>query len=418
MAENNFFGIEDVPVDETATDSLFGDATLPDASDLKDIKTREAEAKLKQEQETKRKEAELLAKKTEEDKKKKTIVAKTKEDAAEEETLDAEETLFGGEKKKDDDESTEEDENADEENKKEEDDEEKTQFEILSESLYKAGVFQPEVDEDGEETIHVAKTPQEFKKLFEVQMEVGTYQKINTFLSRFGEDRQQLFDAIFNKGIDPKEYLPVYNSIQSFENLPADTEENQEKIVREFYKRSGIPEEKINKKIQTLKDTAYLQDEAETFLPQIVSQDKAAAKKQVDDKEANQKAEDAKDGAYKSSIAKILTEKIKTKEFDGIPVTEKRGQEAYDFLYNKKWQSSDGKKYTDFDKFFLELNKPENHALKVKISLLALDSFDLTKVKSKAISDETNELFSEFTQKKTKKANKQKTAATSAWNNL
>lgn len=416
MAADNFFGIETLSVDENATDSLFGEPLDGNADDLKGVEAAKAEAavKAKQAEEAKKKAAEEAAKKAEETKKKGGVVPpKTKEELEVEETLNPEDTLFG-EAIKEENEVGEED----PENETQEDEKEKNQFEILSESLYKAGVFQPEIDEDGEETIHVAKTPEEFKKLFEVQKEVGMYQMINNYLSRHGQDRQELFDAIFEKGVDPKEYLPIYNSIQTFENLTLESEENQEKVVREFYKRSNIPEDKISKKIQTLKDTAYLQEEAETFHPQIVAQDKAAAKKQEDDKQAATKAEEARDSQYKASIAKILTEKMKAKEFDGIPLTEKRAQQAYDYLYNKKWQSPDGKKYTDFDKFVLELNKPENHALKVKAGLLFLENLDLTKVKNKAVSDETNELFSEFTTKKVKKANKQKTAASAAWNNL
>jgi hypothetical protein len=419
MAENNFFGIEDDFVEsESVNDALFSDA-LTDDTNLQSIKDKEAaDAKKKEEEEKKKAEEAKKATATKQTppakKEGEASTTKDKDEAIEE--VDAEESLFGEPdkgKKPGVAEKTE----TEEEPEVEIEEGDKSQFELLSESLYKAGIFKGEVDEDtGEETTHIAKTPEEFKKLFEGQLQMGMYQMINTYLSRFGEDRQQLFDAIYEKGVDPKEYLPVYNTLQSFKGLSIEADEsNQEKVVREFYTRAGIPEDKINKKIQTLKDTSYLQDEAETFLPQIIQQDEDRLKKQEADKEANRVAEEQKDAHYKTSIVKILTEKIKAKEFDGIPLTEKRAQQAFDYLYNKKWQSGD-KKYTDFDKFILELNRPENHALKVKIGLLALDNFDLSKVKKQAISTESNELFSELTTKKTKQANKQKATAPADWN--
>jgi len=138
-------------------------------------------------------------------------------------------------------------------------------------------------------------------------------------------------------------------------------------------------------------------------------------KDQEDKKAAEIEGEKQKDIQYKNSLVKILSEKIQAKEFDGIPVSEQTAQKAFDFLYNKKWQGKDGKKFTDFDKFVLELNKPENHALKIKAGLLFQNNLDLSKVQKKAVSKESSELFSEFATKKTKQATKQK-AAPAPWN--
>jgi len=413
---DNFFGIEDeFSESNRVNDVLFADT---DPNELEDVKKVKEKA-----------DAEAAANKLAEEKAKAKAKtqppppkAKTEEKADEEEITDPSEHLFGEKKKvgAEGKEEKPEDEEENDENKDDDNDEgaddDKSQFEILSKSLYQAGVFTADVDpETGEEVVHTAKTPEEFKKLFEYQKQRDMFAMLDNHLSKFGEDRQELFDAIFNKGVDPKEYLPVYNRIEDFESLTTDTEANQERIVSEWYRRSGVPEDKIAGRIQKLKDISELQADAEEALPLLISQDKKALKDQEDKKAAEIEGEKQKDIQYKNSLVKILSEKIQAKEFDGIPVSEQTAQKAFDFLYNKKWQGKDGKKFTDFDKFVLELNKPENHALKIKAGLLFQNNLDLSKVQKKAVSKESSELFSEFATKKTKQATKQK-AAPAPWN--
>lgn len=416
MAEN-LFGIEDAFSEtEEVTNTLFSD---DDPDKLEEIKKQEEEKKKKEEKEKEEKlKADAAAKAAAAKKvvpnKQQTTTTKEKDEVIE----NVEDHLFG---EGDDDDplkttTTTTTVDEDDEDDDSSGDENLNQFEVLSKELYTLGVFNPEFDEDGQEVPVIAKSGQEFKELFESQIQTGMYAMLENHLSRFGEDRLQLFDAIFTKGVDPKQYLPTYNQVQDLKSLSLDDESAQELVVREFYKRAGLSDEKVNAKIQRLKDTAELQGDAEEFHPQLVAQDEAKLKKQEEDRENEIKMEEQRDAAYKASIVKILSEKIKAKDFDGISVNDKVARETFDFLYNKKWKGADGKKFTDFDKFILELNKPENHALKVKVGLLAKQNFDLSKVQKKAVSEESSELFKELAQKKKKAKVATATSGGSAWN--
>jgi len=418
MAEN-LFSIEDsFSETEEVTNTLFSD---DDPDKLEEIKKLEEEKKKKDEKEKEDKlKADAAAKaaaaaKTKVTPNKQQITTPKKEDDPTEEVEDVENHLFGEGEGEDDPAktNTETDDDDDDPNKQ---DDNLNQFEVLSKELYTLGVFNPEFDEEGNEIPVIAKSGQEFKDLFESQIQTGMYAMLENHLSRFGEDRLQLFDAIFTKGVDPKQYLPTYNQVQDLKSLSLDDESAQELVVREFYKRAGLSDEKVNAKIQRLKDTAELQGDAEEFHPQLVAQDEAKLKKQEEDREQEIKMEEQRDAAYKASIVKILSEKIKAKDFDGISVNDKVARETFDFLYNKKWKGADGKKFTDFDKFVLELNKPENHALKVKVGLLAKQNFDLSKVQKKAVSEESSELFKELASKKKKAKAVAATSGGSAWN--
>jgi hypothetical protein len=115
----------------------------------------------------------------------------------------------------------------------------------------------------------------------------------------------------------------------------------------------------------------------------------------------------------------VLSEKLKTKEFDGIPINQRLAEEVQDMLLAKKWKNSAGETLTDFDVEILNLKKPENHELKAKVALLLKilkDDPTLSTIKKAGVTKETNTLFNEVVRNKPKtNVNKQ---GNSTWNNL
>lgn len=285
----------------------------------------------------------------------------------------------------------------------EEDDEDEdaglNQFEVLSKELYKANVF---TAEEGEDPI-IAKTPEEFLSLFQEEKRKGGMDWVENFLGNFGDDRKELFQAIYVDGVDPKDYLPVYNHIQDFASIDLSVETNQEKVVREYYTRLNWSEDKIDSKIKKLKDYSDLEDEALTIHPQIIEQDKRSLEDIQTKSQEKLKFQAQQDEEYKNSLAKILDEKSKQKQVDGLPLNEATKKQVFDYLYLKKWKTPDGQLLTDFDKFILETKKPENLEQRVKIALLKLNNFDFSKIEKKAVSKESNTLFAELAQKRVKK---------------
>jgi hypothetical protein len=271
-------------------------------------------------------------------------------------------------------------------------------------------------EEEGEPVI--AKTPDEFKQLFDDQGQKKATKWLDGFLGRFGDNYKEMFQAVFVNGVDPNDYLPVYSEVQSLENMDLSDASNQEIIVREYYTRAGWDRDKIERKIVKMKEYADLEEEATTVHSRLVEEDK---QKMLEMEEASKKQAlvlKQQDDEYKSSLNKIISEKLKIKEFDGLPLNEESARKAYDFLYTKKWRAGK-QELTDFDKFILETRKPENLSNRIKIALLALSNFDLTKVEKKAISKESNQIFSELVTKSAKKSsNVKKPSTNSAWLNL
>lgn len=101
----------------------------------------------------------------------------------------------------------------------------------------------------------------------------------------------------------------------------------------------------------------------------------------------------------------ILSDKVKEKEFDGIPINSNLANELQDFLLVDKWKTPSGETLTDFDRSILDLKRPENHELKVKVGLL-LKMLEkdptLSSIQRAGVTKKSNQLFGEVARQVTK----------------
>jgi hypothetical protein len=101
----------------------------------------------------------------------------------------------------------------------------------------------------------------------------------------------------------------------------------------------------------------------------------------------------------------VLQEKLKSKEFDGIPINPKLASELQDFLLVDKYKTASGETLTDFDRTILELKRPENHATKVKVALLLKileKDPTLSTIQRTGVTKKSNELFGEVARQVTR----------------
>lgn len=104
-----------------------------------------------------------------------------------------------------------------------------SQFTALSNDLFKLGVFSKE-DEEEETAID---TPEAFLERFQAEKEKGAIEIVDNFIGQFGEDYQKAFDAIFVKGVDPKDYFGTFGQIQSFAEMDLTQENNQVAVLKQ-----------------------------------------------------------------------------------------------------------------------------------------------------------------------------------------
>jgi hypothetical protein len=298
-----------------------------------------------------------------------------------------------------------------------EESEEVSQFTALSNDLFKLGVFTKEDGEDDDVTIS---TPEEFLERFNAEKKKGAIEVVNNFIGQFGEDYQQAFDAIFVKGVDPKEYFGVYNNIQNFAELDLSEEANQVAVIKQALADQGFDPEDVTTEVERLKNYGDLETVAAKHHKVLVKKESAKLQQMEQENEKRLQQQQAVKQQYYNNVQTILQDKVKTKEFDGIPINPKLAGELQDFLLVDKYKTTSGETLTDFDRTILELKRPENHEMKVKVGLLLkiLEKDPmLSTIQKTGLTKKSNELFGEVARQVTKSAVKtgKSASATTSW---
>jgi len=290
---------------------------------------------------------------------------------------------------------------AAEEESQDEETEQVSQFTALSRDLFKLGVFSKDEDEEDADI----STPEAFLERFQNEKKKGAVEMVQSFIGQFGEDYQQAFDAIFVKGVNPKDYFGTYNNVTSFAEMDLSQENNQVAVIKQALADQGFETEDINTEVERLKNYGDLESVATKHHKVLVK--KEAAKLQQMEQRAEQELQQkqAIKNQYIQNVQQVLNDKLKSKEFDGIPINPKLANELQDFLLVDKYKTANGETLTDFDKTILELKRPENHATKVKVALLLKileKDPTLSTIQRTGVSKKSNELFGEVARQVTK----------------
>jgi hypothetical protein len=282
------------------------------------------------------------------------------------------------------------------------------QFTALSRDLFKLGVFSKEDDEEEDAAIE---TPEAFLEKFQAEKKKGAIEIVDNFIGQFGEDYQKAFDAIFVKGVDPKDYFGTYNQIQSFTEMDLSQESNQVSVIRQALTDQGFEKEDVDTEVERLKNYGDLENVATKHHKVLVKKESAKLQQMEQQKESQLQQQQAIKQQYYQNVNNVLQEKIKAKEFDGIPINPKLAGELQDFLVTDKYKTNSGETLTDFDKTILELKRPENHATKVKLALIMKimeKDPTLSTIQKTGITKKSNELFGEVARQAQKSSVKSK----------
>jgi hypothetical protein len=306
------------------------------------------------------------------------------------------------------------------EDSKDNDDEEEgapeSQFTALSNDLFKLGVFSKE-DEEEETPID---TPEAFLERFQAEKKKGAIEIVDNFIGQFGEDYQQAFEAIFVKGVDPKDYFGAFSQIKSFAEMDLTQENNQVAVIKQALTDQGFEPEDVITEVERLKNYGDLESVAAKHHKVLIKKEGQKLQQMEQQKEVQLQQQQAIKQQYYQNVNNVLQEKIKAKEFDGIPINPKLAGELQDFLVTDKYKTASGETLTDFDRTILELKRPENHATKVKLALIMKileKDPTLSTIQKTGITKKSNELFGEVARQAQKSSVKSKQSArpTSSW---
>ena len=307
-------------------------------------------------------------------------------------------------------------EDSNEEDNEEGDNAPESTFSSLSKDLFKLGVFTQE-EEDEEEPITTA---EQFLERFNAEKKKGAIEVVDNFIGQFGEDYQKAFDAIYVKGVSPKDYFGAFNQIQSFSEMDLSDESNQVAIIKQALTDQGFDPEDVTTEVERLKNYGDLETVAAKHHKVLIKKEASKLQQLEQDKQAQLQQHQAIKQQYLQNVNSVLQDKIKAKEFDGIPINPKLAGELQDFLVTDKYKTASGETLTDFDRTILELKRPENHEKKVKLALLMKiieKDPTLSTIQKTGITKKSNELFGEVARQAQKSSVKSKQSArpTSSW---
>jgi hypothetical protein len=302
----------------------------------------------------------------------------------------------------------------------EEDEDEGTNpFTAFARDLYKLGGFT--VDEDEEEA--PINTAEEFLERFNAEKKKGAINIVNEFIGQFGEDYQDAFQAIFVKGVNPKDYYGTYNAIENYAEMDLSNEANQVAVIRQALADQEFDAEDIETEIEKLRNYGDLESTATRHHKVLVKKEATKLQRLEQEKEAQLKQQAAYKQQYAQNVGAILQDKVKAKEFDGIPLNSKLAGELQDFLVTDRYKTGSGEMLTEFDRTILELKRPENHEMKVKVALLLKileKDPTLSTIQKAGVTKKTDTLFGEVTRQSSKsavKSSKSSSKPTSWWSN-
>ena len=279
------------------------------------------------------------------------------------------------------------------------------QFSALSRDLFKLGVFSKD---DDEEDVDIS-TPEQFLEKFQNEKKKGAIEMVNNFIGQFGDDYQKAFEAIYVKGVDPKDYFTTYNNAVNFAEMDLSQENNQVTVIRQALADQGFEAEDIDTEVERLKNYGDLETVATKHHKVLVKKEAAKLQQLEQESEKQLQQRQAIKNQYVSNVQTILQDKLKSKEFDGIPLNPKLANELQDFLLVDRYRTNSGETITEFDRAILELKRPENHQMKVKLALIMKimeKDPTLSTIQKTGISKKSNELFGEVARQVTKSAAK------------
>lgn len=274
--------------------------------------------------------------------------------------------------------------------------EELSDIAAIADGLFKSGIWSRDDEDDNE----LPQTDEEFleRQDYEGRKIANSY--VTQIATRHGDEAKELFDAVYVKGVPVREYVTRWQESQDFKSMDLTIEENQERVVEAALKEQGIPEDKIREKIRKLKLSEDLADEAGTYHGALVRKQEQRLQKMEQDAQIAKEQEKQKHQQFISNVTTILNEKLKSQDFDGIPVNSKTAEYARNMLTKPTWKLRDGSLVTDWDMIKNALEHPSNQETLVKLALM-FEPYQQGKplklktdaIEKRAVSKEATKLF-------------------------
>lgn len=148
-----------------------------------------------------------------------------------------------------------------------------------------------------------------------------------------------------SKGKDVDQYLRTLIEENNIKSLSLESDYDQEKIVRQWYKNEDqFTQEEIEEKIQELRDSSLLEKEAKRLKPKLDAAAESIAKQKEEEQRTLRELEKQVSEDYSNRVIETL----KKGDIGGIKLSKEDASQVYSFLTNDEMEvtTHGGKKVT------------------------------------------------------------------------
>jgi hypothetical protein len=279
------------------------------------------------------------------------------------------------------------------------DDNEVNYFEVFGNGLAKAGVLELEEGED------IEWTEETFLSKMSETVEKRAWDTLESLAAEtYGEAGVKLVEDLFINKAPLQQYLQMFNNEQIVENVNLESPVNQERVVRLYLAKTGLDEDAIEDQLTYMNSNEKLEAYAKKYhgkLLERMEQERASLAEQSRiETQRRAELEEQRNQQY----ASVLQQSLKTGDIKGYPINEQAADELFSFVLDKPHQLPNGQRISDFEYKLAKMRQEEPEKF-LAVARIVQSDLDLTPVKRKGVSEETNSIFNDL-KTKTKKTTK------------
>ena len=292
-------------------------------------------------------------------------------------------------------EPTDDDEEEEEEEPSLEDDdsEDVNYFASFGKGLAKAGMLE---FEEGEDPETFEWTEESFLKKMEDTISSKAWSNLESLaMETYGDAGVKLIEDIFINKVPVQEYLQMFSNEQVVENVDLSNEDIQERVYRLYLSKTGLDDEEIQEQIDYARDNDRLEVYAKKYHGKLIEKMQQERATLAQESEARMQDMVRKEREREEAYAEVLEGAIHSGSIEGYPITKKSAEELFQFVLDKPVQLPNGQRISEFE-YKLAKMRQESPSKFLAIAKLVQSDLDLTPVKRKAVSEETNTLFKDL----------------------
>jgi hypothetical protein len=282
------------------------------------------------------------------------------------------------------------------------DDDDINYFETFGKGLIKAGMLELEEGEDAEK---LEWTEETFLSKMEQTIEKKAWDTLESLaMETYGEAGVKLVEDLFINKVPVNQYLSMFRNEEIVANIDLDNELNQERVVRLYLAKTGMEEEEIEDQVAYAKDNERLNSYAKKYHGKLLERMEYERQSLAQENAARVEEARLKEQERQQQYATVLEKSIKEGAIEGYPINENSAGELFDFVLAKSVQLPNGQKISEFE-YKLAVMRQEDPSKFLAVARLVQNNLDLTPIKQRGVSEETNSIFNEL-RTKTKKSTK------------